>query len=367
MRPLHELYPPAALVDDLHAHARDEVLIESGERVCFKPVTVPSAVRFKADHPDCALMSGGTDLGVQINKGIRDPQVVMSIGGLSELRGIRRDGQMLVVGATATLSELEHACIDALPEYARLLYWFGSPPIRNAGTLGGNIANGSPIGDTMSALYVLDAQIELSGPAGQRRININDFYTGYRTSVMRPDELITRVWIPLPPPGEILKLYKVSKRKDLDISAFTAAVRIKLSSGPNSLGVSSDHPAPRRLAAARGTDEVAGNTIEDIRIAYGGVGPVIVRLRETEAFLRGQPFLHDTLARAGGIARAEIRPISDVRGTAAYRAQLAENILRKLFFDVTGWANLERGSDFVQTAEDAGDDSIVGSGGSIDF
>ena len=306
MRPLDDLYPPRPILDEFRQHARDEVLIRSDERSCFKPTTVVSAAKFRAEHPDCTIVSGGTDVGVQVNKGIRDPAVVMTTSALDELREIYRERDTLVVGATATLSELERACADALPEYARLLYWFGSPPIRSAATLGGNIANGSPIGDTMPALYVLDAEIALTGARGARRVNINDFYTGYRKTVMAADELITRVFIPLPGSGELFKLYKVSKRKDLDISAFTAAVRMR----------------------------VSGGTIEEARIAYGGVGPNIIRLRKTESFLHGRPLDEDVMREAGRIARTEIAPISDVRGGAEYRAQLGQNILRKFFHDV---------------------------------
>jgi xanthine dehydrogenase small subunit len=307
MRTIHDLYPPRPILDDLRKHERDEVLIQTDDRTCFKPITVASAARFRADRPDCAIVSGGTDLGVQVNKGTRDPADVMTTSALHELREIRREDDTLVVGATATLTELERVCNDALLEYALMLYYFGSPPIRSAATLGGNIANGSPIGDTMPALYVLDAEIELTGVSGARRVNINDFYTGYRKTVMAADELITRVFIPLPAPGQLFKLYKVSKRKDLDISAFTAAIRMRLSD----------------------------DSIEDARLAYGGVGPNIIHLRKTEEYLRGRPFALETLAEAGRMARTEISPISDVRGAAEYRAQLAENILRKFFHDVS--------------------------------
>ncbi len=308
MKPLNELYPPNEMLEDLRHHAAKELLIRDHGRTLFKPATIKSAVDFKSQISDCAIFSGGTDLGVQINKGIRDPKTVMSTSALSELREIRQEDGMLVVGATATLSEMESACADTIPEFARMLYWFGSPPIRNAGTLGGNIANGSPIGDTMPALYVLNGEIELMGTSGSHRVNINDFYTGYKRSISKPEELITRIFIPVPGPDEIFKLYKISKRKDLDISAFTAAFWMKLDAG----------------------------RIDDIRIAYGGVGPNIIRLRRCEEFLRGNPFTHETMRQAGKLARTEINPISDVRGSAEYRAQLAENMMRKFWFDVAG-------------------------------
>jgi xanthine dehydrogenase small subunit len=137
-------------------------------------------------------------------------------------------------------------------------------------------------------------------------VDINDFYTGYKKTVAAPDELITRIHIPLPAADEIFKLYKVSKRKDLDISAFTAAIWMRRS----------------------------GATVTEARIAYGGVGPNIIRLRKTESFFVGKALNEQTIRKAGEIARQEIAPISDVRGSSEFRAQLGENILRKFFAEL---------------------------------
>src|SRR5205814_1818683 len=161
--------------------------------------------------------------------------------------------------------------------------------------------NGSPIADALPALYVLNGEVQLTGLGGARRVNINDFYTGYKRTVMAADELITAVRIPRPRDGESLRLYKVSKRFDVDISTFTAAIWLKLE----------------------------GRTIADVRIAYGGVGPNILRLPRTEAFLRGKSIDEELFHQAGPLARSEITPISDVRGSADYRYQLAQNILLK--------------------------------------
>jgi xanthine dehydrogenase small subunit len=308
MRPLNELYPPREMIDDFAARAGEAVEVRHGDRLFFKTATVEQALRFRADYPDCTVIAGGTDIGVQVNKGTRDPKTILSLSALTELRSVELRDNTIVAGALASLAQLERICQDALPEYARLLYFFGSPPIRNAGTIGGNIANGSPIGDTMPALYVLNAEVELTGVGGARRVNMNDFYDGYRHNVSRPDELVTRVIIPLPAAGDVFRLYKVSKRKDLDISAFTAAVWMKRN---------------------------GGETIEDVRIAFGGVGPNIFRMRRTEDSLRGNALTLATAREAGRIARSEISPISDVRGSAEYRAQLGENILRKLYHDLT--------------------------------
>lgn len=318
MRPLNELYPPQPFVRELSERAFDPVEVRDGDRRFFKPATVEQAARFRADHPDCTIIAGGTDIGVQVNKGTRDPKAILSLCALSELRTIEVSDDTITAGALASLTQLERACTHALPEYARLLYWFGSPHIRNAGTIGGNIANGSPIGDTMPALYVLNAEIELTGIAGARRVNINGFYDGYRHNVSRPDELITRVIIPRPAASDIFKLYKISRRKDLDISAFTAAIWMRRN---------------------------GGEIIEDVRIAYGGVGPNIIRLRKTEDYLRGNALTLESARDAGRIARGEIAPITDVRGSAEYRAQLGENILRKLYSELSSSNGNGNGKD----------------------
>jgi len=309
MRRIDELYPSAALIEPMSAAQREPVLIHGNGKVFFKPTTLTDAIEFRASHAACVLVAGGTDVGVQVNKCLRDPQVIMSLAGLSKLRGITLEGGILAVGAGATLMELERATQDCCPELSAMLRRHGSPLIRNAGTLAGNIANGSPIGDAMPALFVLGAEIELAGHGGSfRRVDINDFYTGYRTNVMRPDELIARVYILLPSSDGILKLYKVSKRHDLDISSFLAAFHATFS----------------------------GDVIERIRIAYGGVGPVILRLPKTEQFLTGQALTAQTMAAAGELARTEIAPISDVRGSADFRLQLGENIVRRFHAEVTG-------------------------------
>jgi xanthine dehydrogenase small subunit len=153
----------------------------------------------------------------------------------------------------------------------------------------------------MPALFVLDADVELIGPRGTRRVNINRFYTGYRQSMLAADELISRVTVNLPGPNERFAVYKISKRRDLDISSFTAAIWM----------------------------HVEGDVIRAARIAYGGVAPTILRLPKTEAWLCERRLTEPVMRQAGTLARDEIAPISDVRGSAEYRSQLAENILVK--------------------------------------
>jgi xanthine dehydrogenase small subunit len=311
---LNELYPPVPMLVEMKRAREEAVLVEADGRKFFKPVTVREAVEFKAANPDATPVAGATDVGVQVNKQIRNPRSILALGSIAELRGIELDDGVLSIGAAATLSELERRCEELAPEFAKMLWRHGSPLIRNAGTLAGNIANGSPIGDTMPALFVLNTEVELTGIEGSRRVNMNDFYTGYRKTVMKPDEIITRVLMPLPLVSDQFRIYKLSKRHDLDISTFTAAMWMRLEE----------------------------DVIAEIRIAYGGVGPVIYRLQKTEQALKGKPFTSAEIEGAVETAVAEISPIGDVRGSREYRLAVAGNILRKFHAEISGEATYER-------------------------
>jgi len=302
MRSLAELYPEDELRPALEQAAAESVATTDGARQVFKPATLAEAVQLRLAHPQATVLAGGTDLGVVWNKGKRELGTLLCLGEVPELHRCEAVDGVWSIGAATTLTDVERAAGEHLPDYAAMLERFGSPPIKNAGTLGGNLVNGSPIGDTMPSLFVLGAEVELVGTQGTRRVNINDFYTGYRQTVMRPDELLAAVHVPLPTADERYACYKISKRRDLDISTFAAAMCVRLD----------------------------GGVIREARVAYGGVAATIVRLPQTEASLVGKPPGDAAWREAGRRARSEIKPISDVRGSAEYRAQLAENILQKL-------------------------------------
>ncbi len=321
--------PPSQKLRDLYPQVLDD---DDPVRVddFFAPTTLVDAVRFKRDHAGCTIVQGATDVGVWINKRNFAAPAMLSLAKIRELDELRDDGDAVLVGANVTLSKFEAFIKDKIPELYGILNIFGSPQIKNAGTLAGNIANGSPIGDTLPYLFVAGAELELAGSAGTRTVAIGDYYLGYKKFDLKPDEIIARVRVPVvpchserseespaaggPSPSsrlgmtrhDVLKLYKVSRRKDLDISAFTAAIRLRTTDGH----------------------------INSATIAYGGVAPTVVRLPKTEAFLAGKAISLGTFEEAGRIARGEVKPISDVRGGADYRAQLAENILPKFYYEV---------------------------------
>ena len=298
---VEELFPGAPMAEAIARAERKPVRIGS----FFRPLDLATALEFKASHPDAVIVQGATDVGVWTTKRDFRAEACLSLDGVAELGGIRLQDGDLVVGARATLSEFESAARDLVPELREILDRFGSPQIRNAGTLAGNIANASPIADSLPFLFVMQARLELAGRSGTRVVSIGDFYLGYKKLDLRPDEIIARVRIPSPKDGDVLRLYKVSKRSHLDIASFTAAMLMRRSDG----------------------------RVEAMRIAYGGVAPVVLRLRETESYIQGKPIRPETFAAAGEIARGEVAPISDVRGSRDYRLQLAENALSRFYWD----------------------------------
>ena len=304
-----ERYPPAEMIEDFRRHAATTISVsytsQGRERLLFSPTSIEEAVGLLAEHPEAKIVAGATDVGVQINKGGAHGDVTIDLNRVAELEGVRIDDGKLIAGARATWTELEHATEGVVPEFHQILTRFGSPQIRNIGTLGGNIANASPIADSLPFLFVCEAEVELQGPGGVRRVNINDFYQGYKQTALEPGELIVRVSIPLPRAEETLRLYKVSKRWDLDIASFTAAILVQIDEG----------------------------MIARAAVAFGAVGPTVFRARRTEAFLTGRSFSEETMRAAGDVAVEEVSPISDVRGSREYRYRLTRNVLVKFYHE----------------------------------
>ena len=321
-----DLYEEPAMLAELRAAAREPVhiatpavatpafaaaavatpAVAAAPRELFLADTLDAACRFKAEHPDCLVVAGATDVAVRRNKGALEPDRVLALGPrLPGFADAAIEGGVLRAGAGATWARLLELAAGAVPELARILERFGAPQIRNAATVGGNLANASPIADSLPFLYVAGAVLELHGRTGARRVPIESFYRGYKTIDLAPDELIASVEVPLPSPEEELRLFKLSRRRALDISTFTAAILLRRE----------------------------GGAVASARLAYGGVGPTVARLHRTEAFLAGRRFDLDTLRRAGAIAASEVTPWTDVRGSEAYRRKLAENVLLKLILD----------------------------------
>ena len=328
---MNDRYPPAGMLAGFREAGGTplDASFQDGGRACrvAAPRTLEAAAAFRAEHPGCRVASGTTDLGVQHRHGRFTPEVVLGLHAVDGLGGVDRvvddaGRTSLVFGAAATWTAVARAVERDLPAYHALLMRFGSPQIRNAGTLAGNVANGSPVADGLPLLLALDAELELiaapDGPASAacRRVPINSFCTGYKRMDLRPEELIAAVRLPLPNPAMRLSLHKVSKRRDMDISTVAAAVVLEFED-----------------TAEAGTE---GAVLRSARIALGGVAATVVRVAEAEASLAGAAFTEESLRAAGRLARAAVEPLTDVRGSAAFRSRLCENLLVKSFHEILG-------------------------------
>jgi xanthine dehydrogenase small subunit len=296
-----DLHPDGPILEAIAPVEREPVQFE---RFC-KPADLQAAIAWRAANPGSVIVQGGTDFGVWVTKRGFEAPAVLSLDGIAGLDEISADGTAMIIGGRVSLSRFEEAVGQHIPEARGVMDRFGSPQIKNSGTLAGNIANGSPIADTLPFLFVMNAVLELSGVRGTRSVPIQEFYLGYKKLDLQPDEIITRIVLPLPSRTEVLRLYKISKRTHLDIATFTAAFRMTRTDG----------------------------RIDSMRIAYGGVGPVVLRLSRTERFLEGRRFERATFEEAAETAVSEVTPISDVRGSRDYRLQLSANILPRFYYD----------------------------------
>lgn len=272
------------------------------------PRTLDEAVALRAANPQAQVVAGCTDAGLWITKMHKRFPRVLDVTRVAELRRVEaRDGE-LVIGAAVTLTEAFAALVAQRPQLKPFASRFAGLPVRNSGTLGGNVANGSPIGDSMPLLIALGARVVLVGPRGERALPLEDFYTGYRQNMLAPDELVARLEVPQPAPGEFLRAYKISKRYDDDISAVCLVLNLHLQ----------------------------GGVVQHAGIGAGGVAATPVRARQAEAALTGQAWTAQAAQRAADALRAEFRPISDMRASAAYRAQVLGNLVQRFWLESQG-------------------------------
>jgi xanthine dehydrogenase small subunit len=254
-------------------------------------------------HPDAVVLAGGTDVGLWVTKQLRELPPLIYLGDVPELSVIEGRPKELWIGAAATLTDAWPALLRRFPELEEQAARFASPPIRNSATLCGNLANGSPIGDSIPALIALDARIELRKGAAVRRLALEDFYLGYQNKALDTGEFMTGVAIPAATQGRLLGSFKVSKRIDQDISGVCATFFVSLD----------------------------GERVRRARLAYGGMAPIACRARHAERALIEHGWNSAGIEACGAALAADFKPLSDLRATSAYRLQVAGNLLRRFF------------------------------------
>lgn len=271
----------------------------------YAPRTLDALLALRAAHPDAVLLAGGTDLGLRVSKGRECWPIVISTAAVEELHGvIVRDGA-LEVGAAATYTDLLPFLDQHIPAFAALVRRIGSRQIRNLGTLAGNLATASPIGDSLPCLVALDATVQLRSQASARTLAVSDFITGYRATALGDDEIIERISVPIPVAPTHFAAYKLAKRFDQDISTVVAALRL----------------------------DCDGDRVQTITIVLGGMGPTVLRARAAECAMRGRDWRTDELADLDALLAQDFRPLSDHRGGGDYRLRAAAGLIRRFLWE----------------------------------
>jgi xanthine dehydrogenase small subunit len=310
--------PPdeATVRTQLRAIAPDEALSTLGadDARALRPTTLDALLRTRSEHPQAQLIAGCTDIGLWVTKRHARFAVTLDVTSVRELQRVVDTGDALEIGAAVRLTQAWAAIVAHRPQLRDFADRFAGPPVRNAGTLAGNVANGSPIGDSMPVLIALGGRVRLASLRGNREVAIEDLYTGYRRNLIAPDEVIAQVIVPAPRAGETMRAYKLSKRFDDDISAVCLAIAISLTQG----------------------------RVAEVRIGAGGVAAVPARARACEAVLLGRPWSEAAAHAAADALRAEFAPIGDMRATAAYRREVLGNLMLRFWHDTQGRSfNLE--------------------------
>jgi xanthine dehydrogenase small subunit len=305
-RPIVEVF--SALTDDCAEPVPlppiASACFETPGQVFHSASSLDELLRLRAAHADAWLLAGGTDLGLRVSDHREIPASIICVLNVPALHGVESDDNGLRIGAaTSYAALLDHCRADAaFAPLAALLARLGSRQIRGLGTLGGNLGTASPIGDALPPLVALGATVRITSVRGARELPVGDFLTGYRKNALAPDEVIVSVFLPRPSPGARFACEKISKRHDQDIATVGAAMLVREEAGV--------------VAAAR--------------LAFGGVGATIVRASRAEAALIGRPFDSASIADAVAALPLDIAPLSDWRGSAAYRLAVAQGLLRRL-------------------------------------
>lgn len=288
------------------APAAEQASLEhaSGRRL-DTPLSLAELRDLLAVSPGARIMAGTTDLALEITQQLRELPHLVAIERIPELQQVIETEAGLDLGSAVTFTRLWAPLVRHWPAFGPLLSRLASLQIRNRGTLGGNIANASPVGDMPPPLLALDADLLLDGAAGERRVPLREFFLDYRRTALRPGEFIRSIHVPAPGADERLFIYKVSKRLDDDISAVLGAFWFRFEAG----------------------------RVADCRLAYGGMAATPRRATAAEAALRGAAFDEASVAAASAALAEEFTPLSDARASAAYRLRVAANLLRRALLE----------------------------------
>ncbi|RZI58712.1 MAG: xanthine dehydrogenase small subunit [Rubrivivax sp.] len=318
------------LAEDPPLHYEAPSRTGSPQRV-FAPRSIDGFAALREAMPQARLVAGATDVGLWVNKQHRELGDVILTGCVEEMRRIDTiagqdaaggNGSTLRIGASVTLEDAWSALTERVPSLRELWLRFASPPVRHAGTLGGNIANGSPIGDGAPALIALGARIVLRRGATRRTLPLEAFYLDYMKNALEPGEFVEALEVPTPPPGTRLRGYKLAKRYDSDISAVCAVLSLRLEDG----------------------------VVRDARFAFGGMAAIVKRAAKAEAVVTGRAWDEAASIAAAAALKDDFKPMTDLRASASYRERTAANLIRRFWLETRANAPVAAGSASVWQA-----------------
>jgi xanthine dehydrogenase small subunit len=297
----------AAELKEVKIH-QPSVEITTIENTYFRPSSMEEALKIRKERPEALIVCGGTDVGLMVTKKKLNLPLVLDLSGIESLRGTEETADGLKLGASLSLEKVKSICKSRFPAMYDMLAVFGSRQIREQASLGGNVANASPIGDMPPVLMALDASVQLQSLEGTRILKVSEFITGYRTTALKANELITAIIVPPTPSGRVVKSYKISKRKDLDISTVSSGFWLDLD---------------------------ADRTVKSIGLIYGGMAAMTKHAAKAEQFLLERTWTRENVEAAMDLVEAEFTPISDARSGKEGRRIMARNLLLKFWADTT--------------------------------
>jgi len=300
-------FDAAQVASQLAVLRRDALAVYSAHGQTFMaPRTLDELIQLRAANPQATLLAGSTDVGLWMTKQMRELNNIIYLGHVDALNFVRVNEGMLEIGSGVSLEQAYAALCEHYPEeLGELRQRFASLPIRNAGTLGGNVANGSPIGDSMPWMIALGAELVLCGAAGERVLALEDFYLDYMKKDLAADEFVLAMRVPLRRDDVVFRTYKLAKRFDQDISAVCAAFAFTLD----------------------------GGAIADARIAFGGMAGTPKRAAIAESLLKGRSWDEAALEDAMRALQQDYAPLSDMRASSEYRMKTAQNLLRRFWLE----------------------------------
>ena len=301
--------PTVAALQALRGVRGDAALHLAAPTPFHAPRSLDDLAALRAAKPEARLLAGGTDVALWVNKQFRELGELIYLGEVAELKAIDEAGGWLTIGAGASLEAAWAALARHWPDSREMGLRFASLPVREVGTMGGNIANGSPIGDSAPVLIALDAEVLLRLGPRLRAMPLQDFYLGYLQNRLEPGEFVQALRLPLPGPDHAtrqrLRVYKLSKRHDCDISALAAGLWLRFD----------------------------GDRVVDARFAFGGMAAIVKRAAGAEAAVRGQRWTAATLQAAMAALDGDFEPLTDLRASAGYRRRAARKLLQRLWLE----------------------------------